>query len=472
MTTAPSKPPGQNFGGNVVFAPQRFYMPRDEAELLEILRRHPDRRFRAVGRLHSWNAALYGEDVVIDLRHFDAVTVRAGDEPWAEVGAGCQIKRLLAELLRQGYTTMSQGLIKEQALAGAAATATHGSGKHSLAHYIDAVRLARFDRATGEPRIDEIDGGPALAAARCSLGCLGIVTSLRIPIRRVYFIEEHFRRHATLAEVLQAEEDYPLQQFYLVPWRWDFYAQHRREVDRPRSRLAPLYRLYWSVGMDVVFHWVVIALARWLPALCAKIFYRWVLPALVPRGWKVVDHSDRQLSMAHERFRHIETEIFVPRSRLAEAIAFVALALRHAGGERVVLPPEFERQLIECELKSQWDELHGCYRQHYPICIRKVLPDDALLSMSSGAEPRYAISIISYVAVSRRAGFFRVADFLIQALGKMFDGRPHWGKYGNLSRSEAERLYPQLDAFREIVAERDPAERFMSAGLQPVLGKG
>jgi hypothetical protein len=86
-----------------------------------------------------------------------------------------------------------------------------------------------------------------------------------------------------------------------VPWRWDFYAQHRREVDRPRSWLAPLYRLYWSVGMDVVFHWTVIAMARWLPLSLCKAYYRLIMPAFVPRGWKVVDRSDRQLSMGHVR---------------------------------------------------------------------------------------------------------------------------------------------------------------------------
>jgi FAD/FMN-containing dehydrogenase len=462
------QPPGTNFGGNAALKPRHFYAPRDETELLEILARHAEEKIRAVGRLHSWNEALFGSDVLIDLRAFDRVNVHEEDDaPWAEVGAGCQIKRLLAELLRQGYTTMSQGLIKEQVIAGAAATATHGSGKHSLSHYIDGLRIARFDPRTGAPSVHEIHGGDELRAARCSLGALGIVTSVRIPIRKVYHVEEHFRRYASLDEVLAAEEDFPLQQFYFVPWRWDFYVQHRREVDRPRSRLAPLYRLYWSVGMDVVYHWTVIALARWLPATVMKFYYRRLLPLLVPRGWKVVDRSDRQLSMGHERFRHIETEIFVPRSKLAQTLEFVESVLRYAAGERVKMPPE--PQQVGDGWSERWGELHNTYWHHYPICIRKVLPDDALLSMSCGDEPRYAISIISYAAASDRLGFVRVAQFLIDGLARLCEGRPHWGKFGRLDRWEADRLYPQLVIFREIANGADPQGRFRTKELQELL---
>jgi FAD/FMN-containing dehydrogenase len=464
--------PAANFGANIPLAPRHFYAPRNEEELLKIMGRHAEGRLRAVGRWHSWNPALVGDDVFIDMRHFQEVVVHAeGDSPWAEVGAGCQIHRLLAELRRQGgYTLLSQGLIQQQALAGAAATGTHGSGKHSLSHYVHAARIARYSDATGKPCIEEIDRGAELAAARCGLGCLGVLTSLRIPVCRAYFVEEHFRRYPTLDEVLAQEAEYPLQQFYLVPWRWNFYAQHRREVDAPRSRSAPLYRLFWSVGMDTCFHWGVIALARGLPPAATRVFYRWVMPALLPLGWKVVDRSDRQLSMAHEKFRHIETELFVARSQLPAALDFVTRLLRHVAGETVTLAPEETRALDEHGLAGAWRAARGCHQQRYPICIRKVLPDDTLISMSCGDEPRYAISIISYVTPARRAGFFRCADLLVATLARLFGGRPHWGKYGALDREVLETLYPRLEEFRALVQRHDPAGRFRTPALDQLFG--
>src|SRR5262245_16900562 len=450
-----------NFGRNVAFRPAARYNPRSEAEVLDILRAHRGSPVRAVGRLHSWSDVTVCEGVLLDLRHLDAVTVHADSpDPWIEVGAGCQIKRVIRELQKTGHALPSLGLIDEQSVAGATATGTHGSGRHSLSHYVRAVRLAGYDPHTGEPTIREFSTGPELRAARCSLGSLGIVTSVWVPIRRQYRIEEHFRRYDRLEQVLEREADYDLQQFFLVPWRWDFVAQHRREVDRPRSWLAPLYRLYWAAGMDVGLHVIVGLLARWLPGFCMRLFFRRVLPALVPRGWKVIDRSDRQLTMQHELFRHIEIEVFVTRSRLAEAIAFVVWLLRHAGGE-TVNPPDRVRERLSTEEWNRLDAVKGRYLHHYPICIRKVLPDDTLISMASGGdEPYCALSFISYAHPSTRDGYFEFARALASAIAAQFDGRPHWGKFCPLPAAELARLYPGLAEFAAIQKQTDPADVF------------
>src|SRR5262245_66678785 len=131
---------------------------------------------------------------------------------------------------------------------------------------------------------------------------------MRMPISDQYQIEEHFRRYDLLEEVLEQEAAYDLQQFFLIPWRWDYLAQHRREVDRPRSALAPVYRLYWAAGMDVGLHVLVRLLARWLPGVCTRLAYRHVIPRLVPRGWRVVDRSDRPRTMQHDTVRHNAVE--------------------------------------------------------------------------------------------------------------------------------------------------------------------
>jgi len=458
--------PVTNFGGNTTFRPAVRYAPRTEAELLDILRRHRGQRIRAIGRLHSWSDVTVCEDVLLNLRHFDSVVVHADH---VEVGAGCQIKRIIRELQRVGLTLPSLGLIDEQSIAGAAATGTHGSGRHSMSHYVQAVRIACYDRHTGETTIREISSGQELRAARCSLGSLGIVTSLRLPIRTQYQIEEHFRRYERLEQVLEQEAVYDLQQFFLVPWRWDYFAQHRREVDGPRSRLAPLYRLYWGLGMDVGLHVVVWLLARWLPKWWTRFFYRRVIARLVLIGWKVIDRSDRQLTMQHELFRHIEIEIFVARSRLAEAMGFVIWLLRHAGGEMVEAPTSVREQLQSI---GKWDELaslRGQYLHHYPICIRKVLPDDTLISMSTGDEPRYALSFISYARPRQRDGFFQFAKALAGATAALFDARPHWGKVSPLTPSELARLYPGLCEFAAVRKQIDSTDAFGNEWVRSIL---
>ena len=64
-----------------------------------------------------------------------------------------------------------------QTVAGAISTGTHGSGKNSLSHYVEGLRLAAYDEKTGRARIFEITEGPELSVARCSLGCMGVIVS-------------------------------------------------------------------------------------------------------------------------------------------------------------------------------------------------------------------------------------------------------------------------------------------------------
>jgi FAD/FMN-containing dehydrogenase len=442
MTT----PAIQNFGANQIWQPRAFLAPASEAELLAILSTHRGHHFRAIGRLHSWSRAIVEHDIVLDLRHLNSITLHTETgRPWVEVGAGCQVKRVLAYLNRRGYTLPSVGLIDEQTVAGATATGTHGSGRQSLAHFIEAARVASYDPRTGEPTVRWISEGQELEAARCSLGCLGIITALRLPIRQQYHVEECFCGYERLEDVLAQEEKYPLQQFYFRPWCWDFLAQHRRETEQPISWSAPLYRLYWAVGIDVGLHLIFRFLVRALPSSWTPLFFRHLLPKLVVRRWCVVDQSHRQLTMQHELFRHIEMEIFVRRSVLAPALACVR------------------------EILQRFHDT-GRYTQHYVICIRKVLPDATLISMSSGGdEPVYALSFISYVKPDERAGWFAMTAELATTLAKRFDGRPHWGKYNPLPPEELVRLYPRMREFAAIANAADPAGVFRNEWLGPIL---
>jgi FAD/FMN-containing dehydrogenase len=454
----------ENFGRNIHFEPRLTFGPGDENELLQILDNHPGRRIRAVGRLHSWSEAAVAPDVLIDMRRLDAV--RIVEEPggiFAEVGAGCQIKRLIAELQRLGnWTLPSVGLITEQTIAGAAATGTHGSGRHSLSHYVAAIRLATYDSATGKATIRAISDGDELWGARCSLGSLGIVTMVRIAIRQQYYVEEHIRRYSDLSAVLIAERDYPLQQFFLIPWRWDYFVQHRREVSGPRSLAAPLYRAYWFAVMDVGFHMVIRFLAR-RSSKCTQFFFRRMLGGLVPRGWRVVDRSDRQLTMEHQLFRHIEFELFVANDYLPAAVALVIRLLKHAARRNTQMDTEAEGLL---------KRLRGSYVHHYPICIRKVRPDDTLISMTSGGREYYALSFISYEPSDRRLSFLQFAESVTEVLIERFDARPHWGKVCQLDNRQAEKLYPNLQTFRQLVGRFDPNGNFSNDWTEPLFHNG
>lgn len=449
----------RNFGRNVQSKPDKFYRPGSEAEVLKILEKHRGQRIRAVGRMHSWSEILRGDQVLVDLRELRQVTAQTQDgQTYAVIGAGCQIKHAISALRSHGLTLPSIGLITEQAVAGAISTGTHGSGKHCLSHYVRSLRVAFYDHGTGQPTVRTIEGGDLLRAAKCSLGALGIILSITMDCRPDYRVEEFVRKFDRLEPVLECETEFPLQQFYLMPWLWKFYAQHRREVDGPSTGWHNLYQCYWFFCIDIGLHLLILLFARHIRfAALRRFFFQHILPLTVVQNWHVTDRADRILTMQHAAFRHIEMELFVDRTRLADAIEFIKQSLCFFDGSSKALPVE---DRITEGLQTDFQKCHGTYTHHYPICIRRVLPDNTMLSMSSGKEVVYSISLISYQRISDRTAYMNCMRQLARAASILFDARPHWGKLCPLQQSDFARLYPELDTFGETCRQIDPERMF------------
>lgn len=459
-----------NFGRNIDFRIANYYEPSSEEELLEILRKHNSGKIRVVASKHAWSDAIVSTDVLINMRNINDVTVDdTVDIPLAIVGGGTPMKKVLSELAKKGLTTPSIGLITEQTIAGAISTGTHGSGKNSLSHYIASLRIACFDD-DGNAEIREVSAGDALQAGRCGLGCLGVIVSVRFRCVPQYWVTEKATWCATIGDALELEQESPLQQFFLLPHSWRYVAQERRISALPKSSLtAWLYRWYWFLSLDVGLHLGVLASARWLRSRSMMhALYRWILPASVFSKWIVTDRSDRVLVMEHELFRHLEMELFVAKSKVKEASEFVTQVLQYADGQRDVLEKNWQSRIRDLGMNDDLEALRSTYCHHYPICFRRILADDAMISMSEGDEPWvYSISLITYV--EPREPFFRIGKFLARSMAKLFKARPHWGKWFPLSGGDVDELYPRLEDFRRTVQEFDSRGVFRNAYVDEVL---
>ena len=465
-----------NFGGNVTVTPRRLHVPGAEAELLAILDAHADGRVRVVGARHAWSDAIVSDDVLVDLHRFRSIRLEerdGGTVAW--VGGGCRIKALLAALNERGLTTPSVGLVTEQTIAGAISTATHGSGRHSLSHYVVAVRVACFPDPGGPARVVEISDGPELRAARCALGCLGVIVEVALRCVPQYFVREKVTPCASIGEVLALGARSPLQQFFFVPHRWGWYAQERAVAERnARGGAARLYRAYWFLTIDLGLHLAIKACASALRSRrLTRFFFRRLLPGFLFPRWVVTDRSDRMLVMEHELFRHLEMELFVPEERIGEAAAFVESVLRFADDRAAGLPNPLRDAVEPLGLLGSLDRLGGSFTSHYAVCFRKVLRDDALIATTArgangGSGVRYAMSFITYV--EPREPFYRLARFLGISMAALFDARPHWGKWFPPDAAAAGRSYPDLAAFRAICARFDPRGTFRNDFVNAALG--
>ncbi len=464
-----------NFGGNVQFQPQHRYVPRDEAEVLAILNRHATGKIRVVGARHAWSDSIITDNALMDLFHFQEVKIErnAHGEIWAIFGGGCTIERALEQLDRQANATLpTLGLISEQTIAGAISTATHGSGRPSMSHYLAEIRVAAYDPDTGQARIYVWSDGPQLRAARCALGCMGIVLSVKLRCLPQYAITESVLQFASLDAALAQEAEHPLQQFYLVPYAWTLYAQQRRPLsaDAPtRSWHAAIYRIYWYLFIDIALHATIRICAAWLRSrrLVHLLFGR-LLPALFWKPRNRIDRSDRILVMEHELFRHLEIEIFVPARQVHRAADFVQQVLAVFDGAET-LDPLVNDELDRLGLLARLVALRGTFTHHYPITFRRVLPDDTLISMTAdAAEPYYAISFITYV--EPREAFYKLASFLAESMVALHAARLHWGKYFPLEHAQIRDTYPGLAEFRAVCRQTDPHGVFCNDHVRRVLG--
>jgi L-gulonolactone oxidase len=463
-----------NFGGNQTWR-ARCYRPRHEQDVLEILERHRHGHVRPFGALHSWSDVAATADAAVDVSLLDQVRPFVKDGAnFVRVGAGCRLHDVLDRLHAASDQTLpTLGAIKRQTASGAISTGTHGSGKPSLSHFIAAVRVAGFD-AAGTPTIFEYQGGDALAAARCGLGCMGVILSVVFHTVAKYLVEETVRSHRSLDDVLRRYDERPLTQFILMPYRWTYLAWERRAVEMRKLTAGErlkiwLLRAFNQIGVDVMFHLLVKASVV-LHARAVKTLMK-LVPYLLVQGIARIDEPDHVLTLKHHYFRHEEMEIFVPEPRLAEAVEVLRAATDVFSGETTSVPAAIAAKLQQHGLYDELVRHAGTYVQHYPFFFRRVLRDETLISMASGADaPFYSLSVFTYLPPQKRQHYDAFCSWLARAMTTLFDARLHWGKHFPLSVAEIERLYPDLERFRQLCRATDPNGVFRNDYTRRVLG--
>ncbi len=193
----------QNWSGGVRCEAHELAAPGSEAELVALVERaaREGRVVRPVGTGHSFVPLVATDGVIVSLDALAGIVSHDADGLCADVWAGSKLHDLGEPLLERGMAMANLGDIDVQALGGALATGTHGTGR-TLGNLSSRVSWLRL--VAGDGRVVECDAGtdPELfRAARVSLGALGIVTAVRLRLLRAYRLHERTWR-APLADVL------------------------------------------------------------------------------------------------------------------------------------------------------------------------------------------------------------------------------------------------------------------------------
>jgi L-gulono-1,4-lactone dehydrogenase len=421
-----------NWAGTASCTPRAVHFPASEDEIAAIVK--AAERVKVVGAGHSFSDIACTDGDLIRLDRYDKVLAVDRAARTVTAQAGITISRLNEELAVRGLAMQNLGDIAYQSLAGAIATATHGTGTR-LGTISTQVRELTLVTADGSGLRCSPDADAELfRAAQVSLGALGVIASVTLAC------VDAFNLHATegpgrLDEILSRIDELADSndhfEFYWFPHTDRVLVKVNNRTDepaRPRSRPKEWF--------DEIF------LANKVFGVLAKTGER--RPSLIPRISRVVtgalskteysDRSDRVFA-SPRLVRFAETEYEIPRSTVAGAVREVHAMIEREG-----------------------------FRVNFPIEVRFVAADDALLSPAHRRDS-------CYVAAHMSAGlgyepYFRAFERIMDAR----DGRPHWGKIHFQTAATLRARYPEWDRFIAVRNRLDPERRFGNTYLQRVLG--
>lgn len=393
-----------------------------------------DRKVRVAGSGHSFTGLVPTDGTLISLERMNRVLDVDRSSGLVRVQAGISLHELNLALAQHGLALENLGDIDVQSIAGATATGTHGTGAglRNLSAQIKAVELMQADGRV--VRLDEASDPDGWRAARVSLGALGVVTALTlqtVPAFRLCGVDGPAPLEETLDRVDELAAAHQHFEFYSFPYS-DTALLRRND----RTEVAPTSR---SAARRYAEDILLVNHGLHAFSLLGRRF-----PALIPRLNRTVVRvagSSRRVGASHEIFcsprlvRFTEMEYAIPRQHCSDAVR----AIREAIHSRR-LPINF------------------------PIEVRFVAPDDALLSPAGGRETCY-IAVHTFNQMEFEP-YFRLAEEIMNGFG----GRPHWGKRHFQTAETLRERYPEWHRFHVVRARLDPSGRFANAELDRVLG--
>jgi L-gulonolactone oxidase len=423
----------RNWAGEVTCEPAEQVRPGGVTEVADAIGRAAaaGRDIRVAGSGHSFTPLVATNGTLLSLERMDRVLDADPASGLVRVEAGITIRALNAGLAELGLAMANLGDIDAQSLAGAVATATHGTGSR-LGNISSQVQSVELVDAGGRLRV--LDAGDELLAGRVALGALGVVTALTLRCVPAFVLRGEDRVAAledvlgTLEERADGHDHFEFYAFPYVPRVLTRTNDRVAAAARPPGRVR---RFAEDIALTNGVFGALVGLGKRVPRLVPRINRAMVALA----GERVrVDRSDR-IFASPRLVRFTEMEYAVPRERAAEAV-------------RAVLEVVEEGQLPV----------------GFPIEVRFVAGDEALLSPAHGRDS-------AYVAVHLPRGVDPGTYFgEVESRMLGFGGRPHWGKRHTRTAADLRERYPAWDRFQAVRAALDPERRFANAHLRAVLG--
>ncbi|WP_090157145.1 D-arabinono-1,4-lactone oxidase [Dyadobacter soli] len=412
----------RNWAGNLEYSTDKLDLGKNLQQVQTIVKKYP--QLKVLGTKHCFNDIADTKDQFITVVGAEEVMDLDTKNKTVTVNGGLKYGQLAPYLHEKGFALHNLASLPHISVAGACATATHGSGEKNgnLATAVSAMEIVTAD---GEVvKLSRDKDGEKFNASVVHLGALGVVTKVTLDVQPTFF----------MAQVVY--ENLPLNQL----------KSHFDEIES-RGDSVSLFT-NWSTE-DITEVWIKYKTNSEKPLkahpdnelfggkLATKNLHP--IPELsaencteqmgVPGPWyERMPHF--KMGFTPSSGKELQTEYFVPRKNAVDAI----LAVSKMGNQ--ISPHLFTSEVRTIAADNLW--LSPCYKQD-SVAIHFTWKQD-------------------WPAVSK----------LLPVIEKElapFNPRPHWGKLFTVSPGLLEKRYEKLPEFRELAAQMDPKGKFRNAFL-------
>lgn len=407
-----------NWSGTVNFQDSTFAEPASISELQEIISASP--KVRARGSAHCFNDIADTDAVAISLQKISGQIEIKKESQTVRVPAGMKYGELAVALHERGWAIHNMASLPHISVAGAVATATHGSGAGN-GNLATAVRSLEIVLPDGS--LKRVSKGEAnFEGYVVGLGLTGVVVNLDLTIEPTFNLAQTVYRGMS-RESYAANLDQIMSLAYSVSYFTTWAAAGGGEVwakfKTGTTAPAELFEAYPATSN------------------------RHPLPGLNP------EPCTEQMGVSgpwHLRLPHfkmeftpsagdeIQSEFFVARKDAPAAIAALE-----------TIAPQINEILWVTE-------------------IRAIAADDLWMS------PHYQRDSIGIHFTWKKLDAVYEMVKVVEAKLAPFNYRPHLGKVFSASPEYFKSVMPKLDDFKELVAEIDPSKKFGNKFTDNLLG--
>jgi xylitol oxidase len=410
----------ENWAGNLEYGTERMYSPKSVGQVREFVRKQD--HVKVLGTRHCFNSIADSRHQFVSLKDMDQIVDLDPAASTVTVEGGLTYGRLCPVLDRKGWALHNLASLPHISIAGACATATHGSGEKN-GNLATAVCGYEIVTASGEVEtLSPEMSGPEFLGAVVGLGSLGVITKVKLKIQPSYRIQQYVYEDLPLSQ-LKDHFDVIESAAYSVSLFTDWQKQRINEVWlKCRMDQKPLFdapaEFFGARKATRNLH----PIAELSAENCTE-------QMGVPGPW-----YDRlphfKMGFTPSAGKELQSEYFVPRHQAVEAI----MALEH-------LRDQISPHLLITEIRAiAADELwmSPCYKRPSVTIHFTWKPD--------------------WPAVRRLLP-------IIERELAPFHPRPHWGKLFTLSPAVLQSEYEKRPEFIALSHRFDPRGKFRNEFL-------